>query len=167
MVGLNDSRAVYIASSECCEPKRFVRYWNKVERKYIQEQQPNQFQPEHGSCQQNGTEHGQVQDWYPNEKMAVVPVCLNGRCCSSGVWVLYHINKDEGDDSLPILAFGEDVVNAIFLKYSKEGRLFSSHAGIRNIPSDVCYDDTKHYQVKSKHRRIQNPFKHLRWSVFV
>ena len=42
------------------------------------------LQPEHGFCQQNGLECGQVQDWYPNEKMVVVPVCLNGRCCSSG-----------------------------------------------------------------------------------
>ena len=41
------------------------------------------LQPEHGFCQQNGPERGQVQDWYPNEKMVVVPVCLN-RCCSPG-----------------------------------------------------------------------------------
>ena len=53
-----------------------------------------------------------------------------------------------------------------FQKYSKEGKLSSSHVGIRNIPSDICYDNTKHYQKQSEHRRIQNPFKHLRWSVF-
>ena len=29
--------------SESCQPKRFVWCWNKVERTYIQEQQPNQF----------------------------------------------------------------------------------------------------------------------------
>ena len=51
-----------------------------------------------------------------------------------GAWVLYRINKDEGDESLPLLVFQRDVVNAIFLKYSKLGRLFSSHIGIRNIP---------------------------------
>ena len=79
-----------------------------------------------------------------------------------GVWVLYPINKDEGDESLPFLAFRRDVADAIFLKYSKEDRLSSSRAGIRNIPSDVCYDDTKHYQEQSQHRRIQNPFKQLR-----
>ena len=33
------------------------------------------LQPEHGFYQEN---------WHPNEKMVVVPVCLNGRCCSSG-----------------------------------------------------------------------------------
>ena len=83
-----------------------------------------------------------------------------------GAWLLHHINKDEGDEYLPLLAFRRHAVNVIFLKYSKESRLPSSHLGIRNIPSDVCYDDTKHYQVQSAHRRIQNPLKHLRGSVF-
>ena len=41
-------------------------------------------QPEYGFCQQNGQERGQLQDWYPDEKMKVFPVFLNGRCCSSG-----------------------------------------------------------------------------------
>ena len=36
-----------------------------------------------------------------------------------GVLVLCCINKDEGDESLPRLALRTDVVNAIFLKYSK------------------------------------------------
>ena len=58
------------------------------------------------------------------------------------------------------------IVNTIFLRYSKEGRLPSSQVGIRNILSDVSYDDAKHYQVQSEHRFTQNPFKHLRWSVF-
>ena len=42
------------------------------------------------------------------------------------------------------MAFGRIVVNAIFQEYSKEGKLSPSHIGIRNIPSDICYDDTKH-----------------------
>ena len=66
-----------------------------------------------------------------------------------GVWVLHRINKDEGNESLPLLAVRRDVFSAIFLKYSKKGRLSSSHVGIRNIPSDVYYDDTKHYLVQS------------------
>ena len=82
-----------------------------------------------------------------------------------GAWVLYPIYKGKGDESLPLLAF-RHVFNVIFLKYSKEGKLSSNHLGIQNIPSDVCYDDTKHYQVQSEHRRIQKPFKHLRGSVF-
>ena len=75
---------------------------------------------------------------------------------------MYRINKNEGDESLPLLAFQRDVVNAIFLKYSKKGILYSSNVRIRNIPSDACYDDKKHYQVQSEHKRIQNSFKHLR-----
>ena len=42
-VGQNDIRAVYIGFSESFQPKKFVRCCNKVERKYIQELQPNQF----------------------------------------------------------------------------------------------------------------------------
>ena len=61
-----------------------------------------------------------------------------------GLLVLYRIDKDKDVESLPLPAFRRDVVNVIFLKYSKEGRLSSSHVGIRNIPLDVCYDDTKH-----------------------
>ena len=61
-----------------------------------------------------------------------------------GAWVLCRISKDEVHVSIAFLAFQRHVVNAIFLKYSKEGTLSLSHAGLRNIRSDVCYDDTKH-----------------------
>ena len=61
-----------------------------------------------------------------------------------GAWILYHIAKDEGHESVPLPASKRDVVNAIFLKYSKEGRSSSSHGRIQNIPSDACYD-TKYY----------------------
>ena len=40
-IGWNDNRAVYLVSSKSSESKRFVRRLNKVETKYIQEQQPN------------------------------------------------------------------------------------------------------------------------------
>ena len=40
-VNQDDNRAGYIAFSKSCKPKGFVRCWNKVEIKYIQEQQPN------------------------------------------------------------------------------------------------------------------------------
>ena len=46
------------------------------------------------------------------------------------VWVLYRINKDQGDESLPLLSVQSDAVSAFFLKYSKEGRLSLSHVGI-------------------------------------
>ena len=70
-----------------------------------------------------------------------------------GAWVLYRITKDEGNESLPLLIVRRHVVvNAIFLKYSKEGRLSLSNLGIRDIPSHIYYDDTKYYQVQSKHK---------------
>ena len=84
-----------------------------------------------------------------------------------GAWVLYRIAKDEGKESLPLLIIRRHVVvNAIFLKYSKEGRLSSSNLGIRDIPSYVYYDDIKYYQVQSKYKGIQNTFTHLRGNVF-
>ena len=46
-----------------------------------------------------------------------------------------------------LLAFRKDVVNAVFLKYSKEDRLYASHVRILNIQSAVRYDDTKHRQL--------------------
>ena len=33
------------------------------------------------------------------------------------VWVLYHISKAVGNESMPFLPFQRDVFNAIFLKY--------------------------------------------------
>ena len=112
------------------------------------------------TCFVNRMNQNVAKCWYPNEKTVVVPVCLNGKCCFSG-YVGIVLTK-----SPPIAPYRRHVVNAIFLKYSKGGRLSSSHLGIQNIPSDVCYEDTKHYQVQSEHRRIQNSFKHLRETVF-
>ena len=78
-----------------------------------------------------------------------------------GAWVLYRINKGEGDESLPASSSFLKTY-AVFLKYSKEGRLSSSHVGNQNILSDVCYEVIKHYQVQSEHRHTQNPVNHLR-----
>ena len=49
------------------------------------------------------------------------------------VWVLYYINKDEGDESLPLLA----------CSFSDR-----SHVGIQNVPSDICCE-VAYYQVPS------------------
>ena len=103
-------------------------YTQKLLRlRYIQEQQPNQYQY-YQKWVVNGTERGVVQDWFPNEKM-------------------------NGGESLPLLARRDDV-SAIFLKYSSKGRLSSSYVGIWNILSEICYDDIRHYQLQSEHRRI-------------
>ena len=87
VVGYNDNNAIYVASSESYEPKRFVQCWNKVENIYIyiQEQQPNQF---HSYNQSMGfvsrMDQNVAKYWHLNGKMVVVPVCFNGRCCYSG-----------------------------------------------------------------------------------
>ena len=65
-----------------------------------------------------------------------------------GALVFYRINKYEGDEFLLFLVFGKHIVNAVFQKYSKGGRLSSNHGGVRNNPSDIFYDDKKHYQVQ-------------------
>ena len=99
VVGLNDKRAAYIASSKFSEPKRFVRRLNKFGGKYIQEQQLNQFHCHNLNrvfFSKDGPESFQVIDWYPNEKMVVVPVCLYvpcfdvGCCSSECVGVVSH-----------------------------------------------------------------------------
>ena len=61
-----------------------------------------------------------------------------------GARVLYCINRDKCDESLPLLVFQRDVVYATFLEYLKEDKLSTSNIGIRNTPSDVYYNDTKH-----------------------
>ena len=72
---------------ELCQPKRFVRCWNKVERKYIQEQQPNQF---HFYNQNMGFVNRMEQNvtkcriGIRMKKMVMVHVCLNDGCSSSG-----------------------------------------------------------------------------------
>ena len=149
VVSKNDSRAVYVGSSESCEHKRCSLCWNKVEKKYIQEQQSNQFH----SYNQNKAFFKRMDQNIANYKIGIqmkkwrwpsfvwmVDVLLQG------AWVLYRINKYEGDEFLLLLVFRRHIVNAVFQKYSKEGRLSSNHVGIQNNPWDNCYDDKKHYR---------------------
>ena len=111
VVGLNDNREVYIASSKFSEPKRFVRCMNKVERKYIEKQQLNQFH-----CYNKNRVFFEKMDqsvskykigirmkkwwWSPFAYMfdvSMLDVVLQN------AWVLYHIDKDEFNESLPLL----------------------------------------------------------------
>ena len=57
--------------------------WKKVYSRTTTKSNPL-LQPEHGFCQQNRPERGELQDWHPDEKMVVVLIYLNGRCFSSG-----------------------------------------------------------------------------------
>ena len=61
-----------MASSESCQPNRKLFSCSFVYSRAATESIPL-FQPELGFCQNNGLECGQTQDWYPNEKMVVVP----------------------------------------------------------------------------------------------
>ena len=128
-----------------------TKIWSALEqswKKYIQEQQSNQFQSYNQSMgfakrmDQNTAKHRigtrmKKWWWYPFVFL-MVDVVLQG------AWVLYCIKKDKGNEFLPLLASRRDAANAIFLEHSKEGKLSQSHIGIPNIPSDVCYDDTKY-----------------------
>ena len=166
--GWNDSSEISIAFSESCEPKRFARCWNKVEKNIFKSNNQISFtvvtttwvlSPEWTRTWPSTIIRKKKWWWFPFVWMVDVAIHV--------VWVLYCINKDKDDESLPLPPFLRHADNVIFLKCSKKGRLSSSHLGIWNIPSDVCYDDTKHYQVQSEHRLIQNLLKHLRRSVLV
>ena len=87
MAGLKDSKTFYVAASKSCQPDRnlfSVRIKLKEVYSRATTKSISQLQPKHGFCQKNISEREQTQDWYPNEKLVVVPVCLNCRCCSSG-----------------------------------------------------------------------------------
>ena len=142
---------VYIAFSESCKPKRFARCRN--EREHVQEQQPSPFHCYNqntafvNSMDQLLVKHRidiRMKKWWWSSVVWKVDVALQG------VWVLHHISNED-DECLLLLSFWRDAVNAIFLKHSQEGRLSLSHVGVRNIPSDVCYNNTKH-QVQSENK---------------
>ena len=60
------------------------RFWSINEKIYSRTTTKSVplLQTKLGFCQQIGPERGQL--LHPNEKMEVVPLCLNGRCCYSG-----------------------------------------------------------------------------------
>ena len=60
-----------------------------------------------------------------------------------------RINKDKSDESQPLLAFRRDVFSAILLKYSKEGRSFSSHEMSHQMPVTMTQNIAR-YRLKNK-----------------
>ena len=51
----------------------------------IGDKQPQEKEYGHfNQCMTKSMDENVTKYWYPNEKMVVVPVCLNGTCCSSG-----------------------------------------------------------------------------------
>ena len=83
-----------------------------------------------------------------------------------GVWVFIVLTKIKAM-SLCLFWFFEEMLSMQFSWKERKGKLSPRHIGIRYISSDVCYDNAKHFSMKFERRRIQNLFKHLRWSVLV
>ena len=67
---------IYIVFSKSCQPKRFVWRWNRVGKNIFKNN--NKIMGFVNEMDKNVATY-----WYPNEKMVVVPVHLNGRCCHS------------------------------------------------------------------------------------
>ena len=102
--------------------KRFVRCWNKVARKYIQDQQPNQFRCYNQNTgfvnrmDQNVAKYKigfQMKKWWWLSFVWLVDVILQG------MWVLYRTNKGEDNETLPLLVFRRDVANTFFSEIFK------------------------------------------------
>ena len=63
------------------------------------------LQPEHVFSQHSTLGNGQAQDWYPNEKMVVVPIYSSSLIVDlvlKGAWVLNHINKAVDNESITL-----------------------------------------------------------------
>ena len=104
-------------------PKRFSRCCNKVERKYIQEQQPNQihcyiqnmdFVNRMDQSVDNYRIEIQMKKWWWSPFVWMVDVVLHG------ARVLYRINKREGYKSLPFLVIWRHLPMQFFWNIQKK-----------------------------------------------
>ena len=100
--------------------------------------------------------------------MVLLRICLNGRYCSSGYVGTESIWQRWRQWVSASSSFSKRWCWSNFSEIFKGRQIVVEPC--RNskysILSDVCYDDTKHYQVQSEHSRIHNLFKYLRWSIF-
>ena len=97
--------------------------------------------------------------------MVVVLVCLNGRFCYPGcVGIVSYWHRWRRWVSA-YSRFSKRYCQCNFYEILKGRQIIVEPCRNSKYPIK-CYDDTKHYQVQSEHRRIQNPFKYLRWNVF-
>ena len=154
VVGWNDNRAVYIASN-CLssKPTRNVQRWSKIERKYIQVLQPNQFHC-YNQCMgyvdrmdQNVAKYRigiRMKKWWWAPFAWMLDVALQNS------WILYRINKSCDSAQLSLLDFRREVVSSILLKYKTSRKRSYSSAAICNVPSEVRFDDVKHYQAPAQ-----------------
>ena len=109
MVGWNNNRVVYIASSKSFEPERFARRLNNMERKYIQEQQLNQFHCHNQNMLMEWTRMwqstGLISEWKNGGGSILLDVVLQNER------VLQHIDRDEGDHSLCLCWLFEEILS--------------------------------------------------------
>ena len=94
----------------------FEQSWKKVYSRTTTKSIPL-LQPEHVFCQHNRLGNGQEQDWYPNEKMLVVPIYSSSPMVDlvlKGVWVLNHINKAVGNESISLFCLFKEMLSMQF-----------------------------------------------------
>ena len=60
--------------------------------------------------------------------------------------IVVCINKDEGNESLSLLGFEKNAINAIFINCFKENLVSSSYVEIQSISLDIFYDDINIYR---------------------
>ena len=125
------------------------------------------LQPEHGFCQQNESKHDQLQDWYPDETMVVAPVCLNRICCSSGCLSIISCSKRWRRWASAFSSFSKTYCQCSFRKYSKEGRLSSSHEEFKISHQIFAMITQNIISCRLNTGVLRTPLKYLRWSVFV
>ena len=81
-----------------------------------------------------------------------------------GVRALYRINKDENDESLPLLGFRRDVFSVLYSKEADCPRAMQEFKISYQMFVMMTQNNTRS---KSEHRRIQNLLKHLKMEGFV
>ena len=81
-----------------------------------------------------------------------------------GVRALYRINKDENDESLPLLGFRRDVFSVLYSKEADCPRAMQEFKISYQMFVMMTQNNTRS---KSEHRRIQNFLKHLKMEGFV
>ena len=92
MAGKNDKKALYVVSSESCQPNTnlFGVGTKLKESIFKSNNQINPLlQPEHEFCQKNRSERGQAQDWYRMKQWWWYPFVSMVDVVLQGAWVLY------------------------------------------------------------------------------
>ena len=156
---------VYIAFSESFQPKKFVRCWNKVERKYIQEQQPNQFH----SYNQN---MGFVSRMDKNVAKYRIGIQMKKWWWSPFVWM---VDKVHGYYIVLTKIKAMSLCLFWFFKEMLFMQFFWNIQGKANFPPAIEEFEISHQifmmtqniiRCNLECRCIQNPLKYLRWSLF-